>query len=741
MICVSIARGRHRHMIAEHRHLVQQGAQLVELRLDYINGEVNLKRLLADRPSPVVITCRRERDGGKWTGSEEQRLMLLRTAIAEGVEYVDLEDDVAGRSPAMARPSGSSACTTIARRPTTWRRSTPGWRRSTPDIVKLATTANGSHDNLRMLQLIRELEGAHRRYLHGRHRHAVADPGGPVRRAVHVRHVPSRADARAGPAQLPADDRDLSLRSHQLARRRVYGVIGDPIGHSLSPMVHNAAFPPAGHQRGLRAVSRAARAPGAVSRRCAGAGHQGAERHHSAQGGGAQEALGHMDASMQGIGAANTLMFERRQDRRATTPTTRRRSTAWSRRSPTITGRKASLDDQTALVLGAGGAAKAIAYGLEADGRTVVIAGRTVAAGPATGRRAEVQDGRLGQPLLGSARHHRQLHAGGHAPQRRRHAVRQASLAPLDGRVRHGLQSREYAAGQGRPQPELHGRHRRRDVRAPGLPAIQAVHRAGRPQRSDARRAQAGHRPGEVLSAYGFAGPRPTVDASWVNAPLTRMNLVLIGYRGTGKTTVARLLAERLGWPWFDADVEIEARAGKSIAQIFADDGEPAFRDWETQVVADLAAVASSRVLASGGRGRHAAGESRGHRKAGHGRLADRHPPETLWQRIQQTDHATGRGPNLTAAGRHNRDHRYARRAAARLSPVCRLRSRYRESRRPPKWPTLSLQQLPAARLTASGRTAEVSRPWTAILAIPLAAAADLSCLFLPWASAACRPA
>ena len=50
-------------MIAEHRHLVEQGAKLVELRLDYINGEVNLRRLLVDRPSPVVVTCRRERDG------------------------------------------------------------------------------------------------------------------------------------------------------------------------------------------------------------------------------------------------------------------------------------------------------------------------------------------------------------------------------------------------------------------------------------------------------------------------------------------------------------------------------------------------------------------------------------------------------------------------------------------------------------------------------------------------------
>ena len=65
MICVCIGRGRHKHMIAEHAHLVEQGAQLVELRLDYISGDVNLKRLIENRPGPVIISCRREADGGK----------------------------------------------------------------------------------------------------------------------------------------------------------------------------------------------------------------------------------------------------------------------------------------------------------------------------------------------------------------------------------------------------------------------------------------------------------------------------------------------------------------------------------------------------------------------------------------------------------------------------------------------------------------------------------------------------
>ena len=78
------------------------------------------------------------------------------------------------------------------------------------------------------------------------------------------------------------------------------------------------------------------------------------------------------------------------------------------------------------------------------------------------------------------------------------------------------------------------------------------------------------------------------------------MNLVLIGYRATGKTTLARHLAARLGWEWTDADVEIERRAGKSIARIFAEEGEPAFRDLEAQVIADLC-ERQRLVLAAGG--------------------------------------------------------------------------------------------------------------------------------------------
>src|SRR5262245_9654013 len=65
--------------------------------------------------------------------------------------------------------------------------------------------------------------------------------------------------------------------------------------------------------------------------------------------------------------------------------------------------------------------------------------------------------------------------------------------------------------------------------------------------------------------------------------------IFLIGYRGTGKSIVARQLAGLLGYDWVDADEVVEERAGKSIADIFATDGEPAFRNLESTVVQELA--------------------------------------------------------------------------------------------------------------------------------------------------------
>jgi len=127
------------------------------------------------------------------------------------------------------------------------------------------------------------------------------------------------------------------------------------------------------------------------------------------------------------------------------------------------------------------------------------------------------------------------------------------------------------------------------------------------------------------------------------------MNLVLIGYRATGKTTLARLLAERLGWEWIDADVEIERRAGKSIARIFAEDGEPAFRNLEAEVIADL--CRRERLVLAAGGGAPVRPESRRAMRTCGTVVWLRAQPETIHARMSGDATTTARRPNLTSQG------------------------------------------------------------------------------------------
>jgi shikimate kinase len=77
-------------------------------------------------------------------------------------------------------------------------------------------------------------------------------------------------------------------------------------------------------------------------------------------------------------------------------------------------------------------------------------------------------------------------------------------------------------------------------------------------------------------------------------------NLILVGFMGTGKTSTGKVCAERLGRPFVDMDDELVRRAGKTIPEIFAQDGEPAFRAMEYALVKELAEE-EGRVIAPGG--------------------------------------------------------------------------------------------------------------------------------------------
>lgn len=114
-------------------------------------------------------------------------------------------------------------------------------------------------------------------------------------------------------------------------------------------------------------------------------------------------------------------------------------------------------------------------------------------------------------------------------------------------------------------------------------------------------------------------------------------NIILAGFMGTGKSTVGRILADRLGWKFVDTDRLIESEAGLTITEIFDADGEAAFRDLETAVARRLAGM-SQCVVATGG-GFPLRPENREAAIAAGEVFLLVAPPEEIWQRIGHTRH------------------------------------------------------------------------------------------------------
>jgi shikimate kinase len=110
-------------------------------------------------------------------------------------------------------------------------------------------------------------------------------------------------------------------------------------------------------------------------------------------------------------------------------------------------------------------------------------------------------------------------------------------------------------------------------------------------------------------------------------------SLVLVGLPGSGKSTVGRSLARRLGLPFSDSDHVIEQRIGCSIRSFFEREGEDAFRDLEQSVLAELAA-GPSRVLSTGGGAVLRPSNRAVLREAGHV-VYLRATPDELWRRLR----------------------------------------------------------------------------------------------------------
>lgn len=123
----------------------------------------------------------------------------------------------------------------------------------------------------------------------------------------------------------------------------------------------------------------------------------------------------------------------------------------------------------------------------------------------------------------------------------------------------------------------------------------------------------------------------------------------LIGYRGSGKSTVARLLAEKLGWNCIDSDAVIEQKVGCNIKEIFEKLGEQGFREIETNVLKELAQKAPAIVAVGGGAVLRE--ENRQTMKRSGVVVWLRASPSTLQKRLKSDNATQTQRPSLTGKG------------------------------------------------------------------------------------------
>jgi shikimate kinase len=128
------------------------------------------------------------------------------------------------------------------------------------------------------------------------------------------------------------------------------------------------------------------------------------------------------------------------------------------------------------------------------------------------------------------------------------------------------------------------------------------------------------------------------------------MHLYFIGYRGSGKSTVARAMAERLKWPLVDSDEVIELSAGHSIREIFQTEGEQGFRDREQQAIAQIAAAHIPSIVALGG-GAVLREANRALIQATGRVVWLKGSPQQLYRRITGDLSTADRRPNLSTGG------------------------------------------------------------------------------------------
>lgn len=377
-VLVVIGRTRHKMVVAELAEAIKRGAKFVELRLDFLAKAVDFKRLTPLKQCPWVATLRRPADGGRYNGTEQERMMILRQAIVSGAfEWVDLETDIAGTVPRFGPVKRIVSYHNTAETPANLEDVYANMLKQDADVYKIAVAANSAEDVARVLHLQRTAPKPTVAFCMG-------DIGQPTRFLALKFGAPwiyAAFNKERGIAPgLPSFD---ELRTTYNVRTitadtKVYGVLGDPVGHSLSPLIHNHMY----KKLGVDALYLPFRVP-------RGQLPQALEAYNQIPVSGYSVTIPHKEAAanlaresepnVQATGSANTLV--RRDDGKFAASNTDFAAAADSLKAHLAErakdGPATQLSQLSVLILGAGGVARSLAFALHREGAQITIASRT----------------------------------------------------------------------------------------------------------------------------------------------------------------------------------------------------------------------------------------------------------------------------------------------------------------------------------------------------------------------------
>jgi len=369
-------------MIAEHERLAEEGIKLVELRLDFLRREPDLSRLIPTRPSATVITARRKQDGGLWQETEEKRLMLLRSAIATEPEFVDLEVDIADQIPPFGKTRRIISYHNLETMPANLEALHREMSAKKPYFIKIAVTPKSFAEMHRFLDFVRQ-KNEEAKKLGEKGVRVIGICMGEMGKAARIlskrfgmpyTYTTFSADRIIAPGMLVYKELLDLYRYDQIdGETSIFGLIGNPVGHSLSPLVHNRAFAEQNFNAvyvpfqiedtdvddfirlapefGVRGIS--VTIP-----------HKVAVINH----------LTKADPAVEKIGACNTIVFRQAGERVGYNTDYIAAITGIEvAYGGNVLDEESVLKNKSALVLGSGGAGMALAYGLVQRGAMVTV--------------------------------------------------------------------------------------------------------------------------------------------------------------------------------------------------------------------------------------------------------------------------------------------------------------------------------------------------------------------------------